>query len=158
MVKFHIMFILFLGLWLILNGRVTVEILIFGILIDVAVCVLFYKFLGYRFDRDKMFFRNLPLMILYGLNLIREIFVASFQVMAVVWNPGKKPEPVMVEFHSGLSDSFLNVLLANSITLTPGTFTVIHEDDRFVIHCLRREFAEGLEDSSFIRLLRRVRL
>ena len=63
----------------------------------------------------------------------------------------------MVEFHSGLNGTIINTLLANSITMTPGTFTVVHEDDRFVVHCLRPEFAEGLEDSSFIKLLRRVR-
>ena len=41
--------------------------------------------------------------------------------------------------------------------LTPGTYTVFQEKDRFVIHCLRREYAEGLEDSSFVHLLRRLK-
>ena len=95
--------------------------------------------------------------MLYAGNLIREIVIAACQVTAIVWSPSKKPDPVMVEFHSGLPDSFSNVLLANSITLTPGTFTVVQEGDRFIIHCLRKEFARGLDDSSFIRLLRKIK-
>ena len=152
------MFILFLLLWIILNGKVNAEILILGILITALVSFIFYKLIGYSLSSDKKILRNLPLLLVYCGNLIREIVIASFQVMAIVWNPGRSPEPVMVEFHSGLSDRFSNVLLANSITLTPGTFTVKQEGDHFVIHCLRREFAEGLDDSSFIHLLRKLRV
>ena len=151
------MFILFLVLWLIFNGRVTVEILILGVLITALVSFVFYRLIGYSFASDRKLFRNLPLLVLYAGNLIREIVIAACQVTAIVWSPSKKPDPVMVEFHSGLPDSFSNVLLANSITLTPGTFTVMQEGDRFIIHCLRKEFARGLDDSSFIRLLRKIK-
>ena len=151
------MFILFLVLWLIFNGRVTVEILILGVLITALVSFVFYRLIGYSFASDRKLFRNLPLLVLYAGNLIREIVIAACQVTAIVWSPSKKPDPVMVEFHSGLPDSFSNVLLANSITLTPGTFTVVQEGDRFIIHCLRKEFARGLDDSSFIRLLRKIK-
>ena len=36
--------------------------------------------------------------------------------------------------------------------------TILQDGDRFVIHCLRPEYAEGLDDSSFIHLLRRFRI
>ena len=45
------------------------------------------------------------------------------------------------------------VVLANSITLTPGTITVSVENDSFCVHCLDRELAEGMEDSVFVELL-----
>ena len=63
----------------------------------------------------------------------------------------------MIEFHSGLKGQFSNVLLANSITLTPGTYTVLQEGDRFVVHCLRREFADDVDTSSFVRLLKKLK-
>ena len=151
------MFILFLLFWIILNGRFTAEVLIIGLLLSFGVSFFFYHFLGWSLARDLRLLRNLPLFVLYILNLIREVLIAAFQVARLVWSPSRKKEPVMVEFHSGLHGRIVNTLLANSITLTPGTFTVVHEDDRFVVHCLRPEFAEGLEDSSFIKLLRRVR-
>ena len=151
------MFILFLLFWIILNGRFTAEILLIGLLLGFAVFFFFCRFLGWSIQKDLRLLRNIPFLILYILNLVREVLIAAFQVARLVWSPSRKKEPVMVEFHSGLHGRIVNTLLANSITLTPGTFTVVHEDDRFVVHCIRPEFAEGLENSSFIRLLRRVR-
>jgi multicomponent Na+:H+ antiporter subunit E len=49
------------------------------------------------------------------------------------------------------------VLLANSITLTPGTYTLFQDKDHFVVHCLRREYAEGMDNSTFVELLRKVK-
>ena len=119
--------------------------------------MILYKALGYPVSTDKKIFKNLPLLFIYAGNLILEVVKAALQVALLVWNKKKTPDPVMVEFHSGLEGNFANVLLANSITLTPGTFTVHQEGDRFIVHCLLPEYAEGIEESSFIRLLRRVK-
>ena len=59
--------------------------------------------------------------------------------------------------HSGFHTQLQNVLLANSITLTPGTITLFQEGDHFVVHCLRREFGDGIEESSFVKLLRKIK-
>jgi multicomponent Na+:H+ antiporter subunit E len=69
----------------------------------------------------------------------------------------EEPDPVIVEIHSGFSSNLQNMMLANSITLTPGTITLFQEGDHLVIHCLRREYAEGLTDSSFARILRHLK-
>ena len=50
----------------------------------------------------------------------------------------------------------LNVILADSITLTPGTITVELTENKFMIHCLDQTMAEGMEDSSFVQLLRKI--
>ena len=95
--------------------------------------------------------------MLYSLTLIREIFKAALAVALLAFDPKGKPEPVIVEFDSGLPTDFQNVLLANSITLTPGTYTLFQDKDHFVVHCLRREYAEGIDNSSFVELLRKVK-
>ena len=59
-------------------------------------------------------------------------------------------------FNTDLKTGLAKVLLANSITLTPGTITVSVEDNRFCVHCLDRELAEGLEDSAFVELLKEI--
>ena len=46
--------------------------------------------------------------------------------------------------------------MANSITLTPGTITVAIEGNEFVVHCLDKSFAEGIEDSVFVKLLQKM--
>ncbi len=148
--------VLFFVLWILINGKITWELVLFGILISGAVAFFAYKVLGYTPAVDRRIMRNMPLLALYILNLVWEIIKAAVSVMGMVFH-AEDPEPVIVEFHSGFDTFLQNVILANSITLTPGTITVLHEGDRFVIHCLKREYAEGLEDSSFVKLLRRMK-
>lgn len=148
------MIIFFFLLWLILNGRVTVELILLGIPISALVLLLANRAVGYTVKTDIRIMRNLPVFFLYTLNLVAEILKASAAVMGVVLDPSKKPEPVIVEFHSGLKTELQNVLLANSITLTPGTYTLFQEGDHFVVHCLKREYGEGMEESSFVKYLR----
>lgn len=151
------MAILLFLLWIIWNGRVSVEILLFGVALTAAVLLFAVKVLGYSLESERRIGRNFPLFLLYVWTLITEIFKASFTVARLAFDPECKTDPVIIEFHSGLPTDFQNVLLANSITLTPGTFTLIQEGDRFVVHCLRREYADGMGDSKFIELLRRVK-
>ena len=125
--------LLFFILWIILNGRVTLEIVLFGLV-----------------------FRNFFRLVRYAGVLIVEIIKAAFSVIRYSLDPEKKPDPVIVEFHSGLSTNRQNVLLANSITLTPGTYTLFQEGDHFVVHCLSSEFSEGMEDLVFIKLLKKM--
>ena len=142
-------------LWLLLWGRLTAEILVSGVLVTGGAWLLLRRGMGWTWERETRLLRTLPLFALYLLNLLRETALAAWTVLKLALTPDAHPEPVLVEFRSGLRRDSLNVLLANSITLTPGTITVIQEGDRFVVHCLRKEYAEGLEDSSFLRLLRR---
>ena len=148
------MIIFFFLLWLILNGRVTAELILLGIPISALVLLLANRAVGYTVKTDIRIMRNLPVFFLYTLNLVAEILKASAAVMGVVLDPSRRPEPVIVEFHSGLKTEMQNVLLANSITLTPGTYTLFQEGDHFVVHCLKREYGEGLEGSSFVKYLR----
>ena len=148
------MIIFFFLLWLILNGRITAELVFLGIPISALVLLLANRAVGYTLKTDLRIMRNLPVFFLYTLNLVAEILKASAAVMGVVLDPSKKPEPVIVEFHSGLKTELQNVLLANSITLTPGTYTLFQEGDHFVVHCLKREYGEGMGESSFIKYLR----
>lgn len=150
------MWLLLFVLWMILNGRITLELVLFGIAIATAVTLFAYRVIGYPPSTDLRVWRNLPLLILYLLDLIAEILRSAFVIMKMVFS-AREPDPVLVEFRSGLPSKMQNVLLANSITLTPGTITVFQEGDRFVVHAVRRELADGIEDCTFVKLLSRMR-
>ena len=151
------MAILLFLLWIIWNGKVSVEILLFGAALTALAMLFAIKLLGYSLESERRFWRNFPLFLCYVAVLIAEILRSAAAVGALALSPGKRPDPVIIEFHSGLPTDFQNVLLANSITLTPGTFTLFQEGDRFMVHCLRREFADGMGDSRFIELLRKMK-
>ena len=149
------MSILLFLLWLLLNGRVTLEIVVIGAGLTALLMAFMTRFLGWSVRRERELFRIAPLFLLYLLNLLWETIKAAVTVLAVALTPSLHPEPVLVEFRSGLPREYQNVILANSITLTPGTITVFQEGDRFLVHALRREYAEGLNRSSFVLLLRK---
>ena len=138
------MAVLFFLLWIIFNGRVTLEIVLFGIAISALLTLFICKVFGYSRQKDKWILTNLPIILLYCLNLIVEIVKASFSVMKVALDPHARPEPVVVEFRSGLEEDFMNVIL-------------FQEKDHFVVHALKEEYAEGIESSSFVTLLRRFK-
>ena len=119
-------------------------------------CARRCKFLDYSVSRDLKLYRILPMIIQYVVILIVEILKANRQVFHFIITPTYQVEPKLVHFTSGLKTEFARVVLANSITLTPGTITVNLEGNEFYVHCLDREFAEGMEDSIFVKLLEKM--
>ncbi len=150
------MFLVFLLLWIVFNGRITVEILLIGILLCAALFAFCCKFMNYSVKRDLKMFRLLPMAIQYILILILEILKANRQVLFFIMTPRYQVEPQLVHFTSDLKSEMAKVILANSITLTPGTITVSLEGSDFYVHCLDREFAEGMEHSVFVELLEKM--
>ena len=63
---------------------------------------------------------------------------------------------VLVKVHTDLKTETARVILANSITLTPGTITVSLTEQELLVHCLDKTLAEGMEDSSFVKLLKKL--
>lgn len=146
-------FLLFLAVWLILNGKVTAEICIFGVLISAALFYFMCRYMEYSFKKELLLFRLIPLFVRYFGVLIKEIVKANVCVLKIILSPELQPEPAFVYFDTDFKTGLARVLLANSITLTPGTITVSVEENTFCVHCLDRELAEGMEDSVFVKLL-----
>jgi len=74
--------------------------------------------------------------------------VASLQVAAVVLNPKMPVNPSFVRFRTKLPTIASRVILANSITLTPGTITVELEGDAFLVHSLIEASHSGILDGT----------
>ena len=150
------MYLLFLAVWLILNGKVTWEILIFGLVISAVLFWFMCRFLDYSFRKEILLFRLTPLFIRYFWVLVKEIVKANVSVLKIIFSPELQPEPAFVYFDTNFKTGTARMLLANSITLTPGTITVSVEGDRFCVHCLDQELADGVEDSVFVELLKEM--
>lgn len=147
------MFLLFFAVWLILNGRVTVEICILGLVISSALFYFACRYMEYSLRKETLVFRLLPLCIRYFWVLVKEIVKANVCVLKIILSPELQPEPAFVYFDTELRTGMAKMVLANSITLTPGTITVSVEGGRYLVHCLDRELAEGMEESVFVELL-----
>lgn len=150
------MFLAFLALWIIFNGKITLEILLMGIALSAALFAFCCRFMNYSIHKDWKMYRLIPMAFQYVVVLIIEILKANGQVFYFITTPRYQVEPQIVHFTSHLKTEFARVVLANSITLTPGTITVGLEGQDFYVHCLDKELAEGMESSIFVELLEKM--
>ena len=150
------MYILLLLLWIILNGQLTWEVAAFGNVIAGVMYGFVCKFLDYSIEKDILLFRKLPYILAYILILIWEIIKANVRAIRLALSYRNEVDPVIVKFRTDLKTDIAKVVLANSITLTPGTITIKLEGSELVVHALDAELVEGLDESVFVHMLRRM--
>ena len=149
------MFLLMFLIWLMFNGRADADVLITGVIVAGGIYAVLCVLSGLTPKKELRAVRLVPLFLAYAGLLFWEIIKANLAVIGVIYR-GRKPDPQIIMFTSGLRYEASNVLLANSITLTPGTITVEESDGNFTVHCLMRAYGEGIGESGFVKLLRRM--
>lgn len=142
-------------LWIILNGRITGEILIIGIPVSLLVWFFALMVPGFSAGKDFKFLAASPRILSYFLFLWKEIVLSALRVMRRIWTPGQ-PVSAVVEYNPGIGTLPGRVLLADSITLTPGTITLEAEDGSFQVHCLEEGSAEDLKSGIMLQKVRRL--
>ena len=147
------MFILYFALWVVLNGRWTTEIAVFGLVFATAAYAFTWKYMGFGPKVDLALVRRMPSAVCYGMTLVREIIKANLAVVRMILDGENEPKPQLVQFDVDLKKNRHLVALANSITLTPGTITVDLHDNHFTVHALDTSFVDGLDDGVFVQQL-----
>jgi multicomponent Na+:H+ antiporter subunit E len=147
-----IQFVLLLGFWFLMSGSIDWQHALVGIVITIAI-MAFWR----RPDTKRGKFSLKPLG--YGLWLavvmLVEIWKSAWHVAKIILF-GQKIDPVLVWIDTPLQSSLGQVVLANCITLTPGTLTVSLGEGRLLIHALTPDFAQGLEDWRVHNLLKKM--
>lgn len=77
-----------------------------------------------------------------------QLVLSNFDVARRVISPALPLHPELVEVRTGLMSDLGRMLLANSITLTPGTLTVEAEGDRLLIHWIDSTPGSDLESAT----------
>ena len=85
-----------------------------------------------------------------------EVLKANFQVAALVINPRLPIDPRVVKVRVKLDKEVSRVILANAITLTPGTLTVLCNDEELLVHSLTERNAEDVKNWPLIEKLRQM--
>lgn len=150
------MLVLFFLVWVIFNGRLTVEIAVFGIAVACAMFAFVCRFMDYSFQKEFRFYKKIPAFAQYLYCLVKEIIAANLTVCRMILTRKERMEPVLVRVHTDLKTETARVILANSITLTPGTITVSMTGQELLVHCLDKTLSEGMEDSVFVKLLQKI--
>ncbi len=150
------MYIFLFLLWMIFNANITVEIIILGLIISAVIYLFLCKFMDFSIKKDIILYKKSGIFVLYIITLIWEILKANGATVKMILSNHYEIEPVIVSFQTTLKTKTARVLLANSITLTPGTITVELKDNEFIVHCLDKDFSSGLSEGRIVKLLERM--
>jgi len=123
------------AVWLLLTWASDVQHLVVG----AAVCLLVALVFGDAFVQEpakvldpRRWFWFLVYIPVFTWAMIK----ANFDVAYRVLHPRMPIRPGIVKIKTKIRSDLGRVCLANSITLTPGTFTVDIKDDVLYIHCI----------------------
>ena len=143
-----LMFLFFFALWLLFNGRLGWDILGFGLVLSALVTLFAVKVCGWSDRKSRRLLKIGWQLLCYGACLVVEIVKANLAAIRVILSPNcRLVRPRIFHFESHLHRGFLQTILANSITITPGTYTLGIYDSTLMVHALNRDFAEGTPES-----------
>ncbi len=120
-------------LWLLLTGSLHTQEVIAGL----AVALLVTFIAGPRLSilDGVRLSPGAPLhLIAYLLTFLIALVKANLDMARRVLSPSLPLRPAVVEVRTGLQSPLGRLLLANSITLTPGTLTVDVQGQRILVH------------------------
>ncbi len=142
-------------LWIVFNSNITLELIIFGALIAIALSFFVQRFITPKFTwrMQLILLQQLPGYARYIWLLIKEITLANFAVMRLILSDRDIVVPKLTTFRSQLKTQAARVILADCITLTPGTITVHLDEDEYLVHCLDESMEDGLINSEFEKRL-----
>ena len=119
--------------WLALTSSLQLQ----EVLVGLGVCLLLSVWLSADYSRLGLpppGPKSLLFLLVYLVVLLFEVVKANFDVAYRVVHPAMPIKPGIVEIKTGLTSDIAKMILANSITLTPGTFTLDVAGDRLLVH------------------------
>jgi len=133
--------------WVLLTGSLATDEVVLGMVVSLVVILA----AGQRLA----LLSGLRLTPLAPLHLLRylgyffgQLALSNLDVARRVISPTLPIHPELVEVRTGLRSDLGRMLLANSITLTPGTLTVEAEGDRLLIHWIDSTPGSDLESAT----------
>jgi multicomponent Na+:H+ antiporter subunit E len=131
--KYITVFILSLIFWMLLTFSLTLPNIIVGIIAALLTTLLFGRYFlnnVHKFLHPQRYFW----LLLYLIIFIWECIKANFDVAYRVLHPAMPIKPGIVKVKTELKSDFARTILANSVTMTPGTITVDIIGDYLYIH------------------------
>lgn len=122
-------------LWIVFTASLDPQEVLAGAVVAGLVAVLSEGF-SHGIGANILEPRRLAYLAAYVPYLVKEIVKANFQVARIVIDPRLPIHPGIVCVKTRLKSRLGRMVLANSITLTPGTLSVSMEDDELYVHWL----------------------
>lgn len=139
MIKRFILIVSLLVFWFILYGEWSFKLLGYGLLVSFTILLL----------TDRVVFRQTHVVTDFGIIfkfikffivVIKSIIKASFLHLLKILRNKSSYDVVILKLNQ--KDDLINSLIANAVTLTPGTVTISLEDDIITVACMIEEMKD----------------
>jgi len=124
--------ILLTTIWLILVEKITLQLLAVGILVSAGSLYIYHRFLPFPKVTGISLFR----LTLYPFYLIGKLYLSAFSAMKLIVSGA---DVDVIEVKTKITNSFLQTMLANSITLTTGAISMELKDGIITVLLLKKK-------------------
>ena len=124
-------------IWIILTNSLEISNIILGITLSIGISILYIN----MFKEKEFEFINPFWLFIYFYILIKNIIKSNIYLANILARKDLNLTPAIVAVPTKLDSDWKKLLLANSITLTPGTLTLDIKDNILFIHII--EYKKG---------------
>ena len=130
--KYVATFLVLFTVYVLLAGFIVQE-LILGAFVSAILTLIIARYVDYRIDW-KLPYRLVVFLVWYLPVFVWQLLLANLDVAKRVLNPKLPLRPGFVEIKTDLEGDFAKLMLANSITLTPGTLSLDVKGNSVFVH------------------------
>ena len=137
--KLSVKTLVFFAIWLLLSESFSGFYMALGLVVSFGIAWL-------NTERGKSHLENVHWwrMLAYVSWLQWRILQSGLHVSYLILHPRLPIDPKLIRYRTQLNDEVGIVLLANSVTLTPGTITAEVNDKELVVHAIDDDSADDL--------------
>ncbi|RLA69720.1 MAG: sodium:proton antiporter, partial [Epsilonproteobacteria bacterium] len=112
--------VLLFVMWLILTANSQMSNILIGLVVSFSIALLYTKLFTHKaFEFISPFWLGVYLWI-----LLKNLIISNLRITKRILSKDMKLSPAIVAVKTNLDSDWKKLLLANSITLTPGTLTL----------------------------------
>ena len=124
--------VLLFALWMVLTANFQIFNIVVGIAVSFSIALLYTKLFAHK----AFEFISPVWFMVYLYVLLKNLILSNLQISKRILSKDMKLSPAIVAVKTNLESDWKKLLLANSITLTPGTLTLDIKDDTLFIHVI----------------------
>lgn len=134
--------------WIVLSGKMEAKYLTIGFVSAMVIAIITRPLLIIPAERKGSWLAvwDLPWLrlIVYFPWWFWQLVLSNVAMVAIILNPKLPLQPQIITFKKHFPHPVGYFILANSITLTPGTLTIDVDGDEFMVHCVQDCMAKSL--------------
>ena len=131
--------------WMILTSNFEIANIFIGLGVSFSIALLYINL----FEHKEFEFISPVWFGIYIWVLLKNLVISNLQIAKRVLSKDMKLAPAIVEVETTLQSDWKKLLLANSITLTPGTLTLDIKGNTLHIHTI--EYHDGSDKQEIIK-------